>query len=229
MNSFVTTNNQTSPSSSFSNFPSLWSSQLSTQIVLLATQLGLDKSLLAALQQAEEKGDRTFLQSICNEIHELMAVAVKLLQGHQFPITEEEPATARDPNAVDTQHHSRSVPVTSEQTDRLRSILLILHSHLQKAMEMNQDENIDTKSFSWQSGLHWTWSDGSKLDESCHVTTIGAHLSYGYHYVGSGSRIVLTPSTERALVFLVQTVHQGHNTLMNLEEASISISACIYM
>ena len=71
--------------------------------------------------------------------------------------------------------------------------------------------------------LHWTWSDGSKLEESCHVITIGAHLSYGYHYVGSGSRIVLTPTTERALTFLVQAVHQGHNTLMNVEEVSVSI------
>ena len=224
----------TPPSSTLSHLPSLWSSHLATQVVLLATRLGLDAALSAAVQETEERGDRASLQGICDGINELVTVAVRMLQGTRLPVTEGESnmstiAETPTPSVNDSRQQSRSLPVTSEQANRLESILLVLHSHLQAAVEMmtQHNEAVGGNSFSWRSRLHWTWSDTNKLrEESCLVATLGASLPYGYHYVGSGGRVVLTPSTEKALVFLLQAVHHGHDTILNGPEVHVYTCTC---
>ena len=46
------------------------------------------------------------------------------------------------------------------------------------------------------------------------LPALHASLPYGYHFTGSASRVVLTPETERVILFLLQTVTQGTNTLL---------------
>ena len=222
--------------SPLSLLPHLWSSQLSSQVVLLATQLGLDAALTAALKETG-KGDSSLLSKVSVEMDRLMAVAVKMLRGEQQPATENE--------GVETEKNSdiaprvsvcaadkvlptaASVPVTADQASRLQRVLLILHSHHQRAADLSQqhregDGGSDPlTSFLWQSKLHWAWSS----EGLCTMNTLGARLLYGYHYTGSStSRLVLTPSTEKALVFLLQAVHQGQNSILTGPE----VCTCIY-
>lgn len=231
MTSFVT-----KPGSSLSSappplslLPHLWSSQLSSQVVLLATQLSLDAAVTAALE-ATGKGDSDALSKVSGEMDQLMSAAVKLLQGQLQPETEfngvesnrsSDVGPTAGTNATErvlaTSVGIASVPVTSDQAGQLRNILLLLHSHHQLAVTLSQqsregDDGSDLLSgFLWQSRLHWAWSS----EGHCHMTTLGARLPYGYHYTGSGSgRLVLTPSTEKALVFLLQAVHQGQSPLV---------------
>lgn len=214
--------NETTPSFP-SSLPSLWSSQLSTQIVLLATQLSLDTAMTSALQQIE-KGNKLCLESFCEEMDKLVATGVKMLQGQPAESESEDSSIPTHIDAAGEMYLPRErdsasgVPVTPHQAVRLRSVLLILHSHHQRALKMTQhvaEEPVSGSShltsFLWESSLHWTWSS---TERTCNVTTLGAQLSYGFHYMGTTSRVVLTPSTERALVFLLQAVHQGNNTIM---------------
>lgn len=192
--------------------------------MLLTTQLSLDTAVMSALQETE-KGNRTSLDSISIEIDKLVAIAVKMLQGQ---LTGNEsalnsrvstPAGTNAPEKLYPSHEREGivdvVPVAADQASRLRSVLLVLYSHRQRVVEMTRHKedggNGCLTSFLWQSKLHWTWSASEK---TCHVTTLGARLSYGFHYVGSSSRVVLTPSTERALVFLLQAVDQRNHTMM---------------
>ena len=194
--------------------------------------------MTAALQETE-MGNVAPLKVVCEDMDKLMETAVKMLQGHPVAnLMEHEKVDSNDTSsptasvsATEDPYPHRSmaggVPVTHDQASRLRSVLLILNSHRQRAVEMTQLEGGNDgdsgkgrlSSFFWQSRLHWTWSESEK---TCHMTTLGARLSYGFHYVGSSSRVVLTPSTERALVFLLRAVHQGTNTLMTGPEVSNS-------
>lgn len=216
--SFVLKNEATPSFPSY--LPSLWSSPLSTQIVLLATQLSLDTAITSAIQQAE-RGNKHCLESFCEEMDKLVAAGVKMLQGQpaesegedsSIPAHMDAPGESYLPRERDS---ASGAPVAPHQAVRLRSILLILHSHHQRALKMTQhvgEESISgSTSFLWEGTLHWTWSSNER---TCNVTTLGAQLSYGFHYMGTASHVVLTPSTERALVFLLQAVHQGNNTIM---------------
>ena len=201
--------------------------------------------MTAALQETE-KGNMAPLKVVCEDMNKLIKMAVKMLQGHSVAEREKvdpddtssptaSASTTEEPYPHRTRDMAGSVPVTHDQASRLRSVLLILNSHHQRAVEMTQFEGGGDEdggkghlnSFFWKNRLHWMWSQSEKM---CHMTTLGAQLSYGFHYVGSSSRVVLTPSTERALVFLLRAVHQGTNTLMNGPEVSTvkGLHRCVY-
>jgi len=123
------------------------------------------------------------------------------------------------------------VLVSLEQSNCLQSILLILYSHRQRLQDVEQrGGSSPTESFAWQSRLRWSWSGAER---TCHISTAGARLPYGCHYTGSSGRVVLTPSTERALVFLLQAACQGHSTVLNGREVrgelGMAVDTCMHM
>ena len=103
------------------------------------------------------------------------------------------------------------------QVHKLQNILLVLSQYRQRVSSLTRHitESSSTgdlsKSFLWQSMLHYHWSS---QDQSCQLSTLHASLPYGYHFTGSASHVVLTPETERVILFLLQTVTQGTNTLL---------------
>lgn len=215
--------------------------------MLLATQLTLDTAIASVIQQAE-RGNKHGLESFCEEMDKLVASGVKMLQGQpaesegedsSIPAHIDAPGEPYLPRERDS---ASGVPVTPHHAVRLRSVLLILHSHHQRALKITQhvgEEPVSGSShltsFLWEGSLHWTWSS---TERTCNVTTLGAQLSYGFHYMGTASRVVLTPSTERALVFLLQAVHQGNSTIMTglevrlhstVEDRVMLRGKCMYM
>ena len=103
------------------------------------------------------------------------------------------------------------------QVHKLQNILLVLSQYRQRVSSLTKhitDSNSTgglSKSFLWQSMLHYHWSS---QEQSCQLSTLHASLSYGYHFTGSASRVVLTPETERVMLFLLRAVTQGTNTLL---------------
>lgn len=216
------------PLSPLSSLPSLWTSQLATQVILLTTQLGLDLALTSALQEME-KGNRAALERTSTELDKLVRAAVRMLQGQPVAAEgaeQEQAAPAlRGPYPPNETEEGGRVLVSLEQTNCLQSILLILCSHRQQLQDVEQRGGSGpTESFAWQSRLRWTWSS---TERTCHISTAGASLCYGCHYTGSSGRIVLTPPTERALVFLLQAACQGHSAVLNGREVSGEL--CMYM
>lgn len=209
--------------------PSLWASHTAaTQVVLLTTQLSLDQALTLALQ------NKHAIESICAEIQtvkKLIKTAIAMLQGR--PVNQDggeakskhssEEAAVRETSASGSHfewpHPYRESDhrdgLTPARSSRLQSLLLLLFCHRQTAVNLVQhakQKSDLSQSYAWQSRLHWSWSSS---DSVCHVTTLGAQLPYAYHYTGSRGRVVLTPSTERALVFLLQAASQRNNTILN--------------
>ena len=214
------------PSSSpLSLLPALWSSTTSTQIVLLATQLSLDTAVEAAVQSrgAETSTSGSSLEKLYEEIRGLMQGAVRMLQGrHGHSVAPENTVQQEESvGGILGDGGPTSVPVTREQENRLRNVLFVLSHALQQVVESLQQES-GSGGFLWCGQLRWVWSGGA-AEEACHLTTLGARLSYGYHYIGSGSGLVLTPPTERALVCLLQAVHQGRHTLLTGPEVHIIV------
>ena len=230
------------PSTPLSLLPSLWSSQLSTQIVLLATHISLDMALEAALQCTTDTGEGVSLDGLCEEIHQLVEKAVAMLQGHHLPPEHshsvESDSTAKQEESILEERVAVHVSITRNQANRLRSVLFILNYGLHLAVECLQQrskeagrecEGGELSDFHWQGRLRWVWSGGASSEGECHVTTIGARLSYGYHYVGSGSHLVLTPTTEKALAFILKTVHQGHHSLLTGPEVRVYRRDSVYV
>ena len=207
-----------SSSSPLSLLPSLWCSGHSTQIILLTTQISLDVALETSLQTAAEG---ISLEALCEEMQELVTKAVRMLQV--FPEQGQNVESEGEPVNVLEGHQESSV--TREQANRLRSIVLVLGSALQRGVQyLQQMAGQESGTNFLQDGrLRWVWSEDSAgtNEEVCHLTTLGARMSYRYHYVGGGSRLVLTPATERALVFLLRGVHQGHHSLLTGPEVHI--------
>ena len=224
-----------------SSLPSLWASQVSTQVVLLATQLSLDLAVTAALQETE-RGNKSAFENVCTKIDSLVVAALRMLQGQL--VDQENFDSKNDPSSLATAEEVEwspypsqeadkmgRVPVTPDQASWLRSILLLLTSHRQRALEMaalseesGRESGLLT-SFLWQSRLHWTWSSSERM---CHIDTLGARLPYGCHYTGSCTHVVLTPSTERAVVFLLQEAGRGTNTLLTGPEVWEALSVTMY-
>ena len=208
----------TSSSSPLSRLPSLWCSGHSTQIILLTTQISLDVALETSLQTAAEG---ISLEALCEEMQELVTKAVRMLQV--FPEQGQNVESEGEPVNVLEGHQESSV--TREQANRLRSIVLVLSSALQRGVQyLQQMAGQESGTNFLQDGrLRWVWSEDSAgtNEKVCHLTTLGARMSYRYHYVGGGSRLVLTPATERALVFLLSGVHQGHHSLLTGPEVHI--------
>ena len=156
------------------------------------------------------------MEALCEEMQELVTKAVRMLQVYpeqgQSVVSGGEP----DPENVLEGHQGSSV--TRDQANRLRSIVLVLSSALQRGVQyLQQTAGQESGTDFLQDGrLRWVWSEDNAAvnEEPCHLTTLGARVSYGYHYVGGGSRLVLTPATERALIFLLRGVHQGHHSLL---------------
>lgn len=57
------------------------------------------------------------------------------------------------------------------------------------------------RDFNWQRQLRYYWDEeDSFLAKGCYIRQMGARVDYGYEYIGPGSRLVVTPLTERCWV-----------------------------
>ncbi len=103
--------------------------------------------------------------------------------------------------------------VSRDQTNKLQIVLLILSAYRQK-IEQLCNLNCSPKlsgSFLWQSMLRFNWSS---REQRCYLSTLDARIFYGNHYSGSWMKVVLTPATEKVLVFLLKAVQEGSSPLI---------------
>ena len=203
---------------------------LATQIVTLATQIALD----IGLSQVVQGSDPTkLIEKFLREIISLTGSSVTLLNGKCLPEEDVTKPHTSDVTQLSTgQDQENSAPIQENiisNTDisktlkfsraylvpkshirKMENIVLILSSYRYKAEKLQSvlptEQNISS-SFHWQSLLHYDWSTH---DTQATISTIGASLSYGYHYTGSAARLVLTPVMERSLCFLLEAVKQGN-------------------
>lgn len=213
---------------------------LATQIVTLATQIALD----IGLNQAVQGSDPTkLIEKFLKEITSLTGSAVSLLSGKYLPeedvtqphtsdVTQlstdqdQENSALVQENIIsntainETLKHSLAYLVPKSHIRKMEDIVLILSSYRYKAEKLKSvlptEQNISS-SFHWQSLLHYDWSTH---DTQATISTIGASLSYSYHYTGSAARLVLTPVMERSLCFLLEAVKLGNSSLVVGNEVS---------
>ncbi|XP_056010102.1 uncharacterized protein LOC125667097 [Ostrea edulis] len=95
------------------------------------------------------------------------------------------------------------------QIQKLTSLLALM-AHLRDFMErMIEAENNDAiGTFQWSSQLRYYYNKDNK---GVTVKCLDAEFDYGYEYVGSSNREVITPLTERVFVALCQSIkaHMG--------------------
>ena len=113
--------------------------------------------------------------------------------------------------------------VSRDHVHRMQNILLVLSVYKQRSKTLskyltNPSSGDLSKSFLWQSMLHFDWMS---QEQSCQLSVLHTTLPYGYHYTGSASRVVLTPQTEKAMLFLLHAVRQGNNALLTGAQVSM--------
>ncbi|XP_069115919.1 uncharacterized protein [Argopecten irradians] len=95
------------------------------------------------------------------------------------------------------------------QIQKLTSLLALL-AHVRDFLErmIEADDTAALSGFEWRSHLRFYFS---KDNRAVNVKTLDSQFDYGYEYVGSSPREVITPLTERVFVSLTQTVkaHMG--------------------
>ena len=81
---------------------------------------------------------------------------------------------------------------------------LQLRDHLDQLLA---DKVFRLDDFAWFKLLKMQWHEST---QTCHVRQCFASLRYGYEFLGAGSRLVLTPATDRALLTLTTALHLHH-------------------
>lgn len=93
--------------------------------------------------------------------------------------------------------------------------LMVLTVHNRDIMSLLiQSKTMQLTDFEWSSQLRYYLEDGH-----CKIRTVNASFDYGYEYLGTSSRLVVSPLTERCYRTLTNALH------MNLGGACIGPSS----
>ena len=85
------------------------------------------------------------------------------------------------------------------------SALIVIDVHARDVIvDLHKEEVTSTTNFSWMSQLRYMW-DAETGDVI--VNMINAAIFYGYEYLGNGSRLVITPLTDRCYRTLMGALH----------------------
>lgn len=105
----------------------------------------------------------------------------------------------------DTHLESRNDPVTTSTTpvELYRNLILILLGYRERVKEVSTQSD-PLQSFLWVSSVHYSYDRNQR---SCHMTSLGVALTYGFHYSG-GYSLFLTQPTERVAVHLLKVLSQ---------------------
>ena len=228
---------------SLSSLPLIWKEALATQVIILVTQIALEISLNQALQ-----APKSLIDNLLKEISSLTSLAVSALRGKSHledDVTKPDSTNALQNHDLDdttlkastsdtqmeegvisstvvneAHRTSRTYLVPRSHTKKMESIVMVLGSYRYKVKGLqsvlSSVHNV-LSSFHWQSMFHYEWS---AHDNQASVTTLGASLSYGYHYTGSATRLVLTPLLEKSMCFLLDAAKQGNSSLILGKEVS---------
>lgn len=103
----------------------------------------------------------------------------------------------------------------SSMARKTLSALVTLDVHARDVTVAMGEEGVETiQDFSWNSQLRLYWTEGgesARLGKPASVTMkmINAVLQYAYEYLGNGSRLVVTPLTDRCYRTLMGAIHLG--------------------
>ena len=187
--------------------------------------MSLEKAVLESSQTNQQP-----LKELNNKLNSLIAIATKILKG-KFPKSDTHLDSSDLPDGEEDNSgskeeggglHEESVRgrrgvMARHQVHKLQTVLLVLSQYRQCVSSLTKhvtdfsSTGVLSKSFLWQSMLHYHWSS---QEQSCQLSTLHASLPYGYHFTGSASHIVLAPETEKAMLFLLRAITQGTNTLL---------------
>ena len=236
-----------SDTAALSNLPAVWGSSLTTQVTILATQIALEVSLTKATSNQSNLQDlckevNSGMATVSQLLHRKISASAGIIIPDVAPpsVQQIESQSYLDSNValkasasnVQEMESTASSEVLQEQlrdnisfqprdfVAKLQSVLLVLFAYRQKIEQLHDKTDSDiSSSFPWQSMLHFDWST---RDQRCVLSTLNTSIPYGYHYTGSSGKIVLTPDSERSIVFLLQAVQQGTSTLLTGSAVSAS-------
>ena len=84
-------------------------------------------------------------------------------------------------------------------------VLITIETHNRDTVEkLIKEKIIKQDAFQWQSILKFYYND---KDKNIDIKIADARLKYGFEYLGNGSRLVVTPLTDRIYVTATQALH----------------------
>ena len=73
--------------------------------------------------------------------------------------------------------------------------------------ELDEDKVSNTYDFKWMKQLRYYWDEEYGDGGDCIVKQVSARIRYIYEYMGSTSRLVITPLTDRCWVTITMALH----------------------
>ena len=227
---------------SLSTLHSLWSSDLPTHTLILASNIILELALSKAVQEATAKGSKWPLDDLAREVH----ISLKALS--QGKIKEErinsdtarsnneekqfraESSVAFAPNGgiepsseqlVNEQESSQSKDLKSHvlsmvQAMRMQRIVTTIYGYKRKISELRQLMDA-SPGLDLITSFNWQSMlrvEWSSKKKACLVTSLDTSLSNGYSYSETSRPLLLVSQSEKTLCSLLQAVKCGTNTLM---------------
>ena len=81
-----------------------------------------------------------------------------------------------------------------------------------------------SRPFAWMCTPHFEWSPPATSSPSlCSLACLDARVPYAYRYTGTAPRIMLTPPSERCLLFLMHTINHGSSPFITGMEVHVRV------
>jgi hypothetical protein len=179
--------------------------------ILASMSLTLRQLLRQSLNEHSMKSAKS-IDWVSSSIQQVMQV-----QGHIFFNREIENALRTGHNGLqslaDIVRHKVGIVYECSQLlgsplgqgDRMKvASWIVQDSHfIDLTRKINEEGRADCENFLWKSQLRFFWKEDSN---DCFVSILHYEIKYEYEYLGNGSRLVITPLTERMFCSASQTL-----------------------
>jgi dynein heavy chain len=211
---------------------SIWGSNLTHQIIQLATFIIVHKQINKALNEKRQSPlelVQSLIHSLCDLSQGRSLSDVDVMSADDAINSGTDGSTVflygtnshhLSYNGINISDHNKSHSVFTDHQHSLYQNLMLYLLNFQELLQEIMSEPNPLSSFKWQSVINYCYSK-----ESCTLQSIGVTLDYGFHFT-NGAPFSLSLPNEKLMLYLLQVMKQHYNGLIiaNHQKVSSNVS-----